>query len=77
MNLYLLRRIEHPGCSYYDCNDGAVIRAESKEKARHLAFSVLRGDEGPEVWLYPQTSTCDEISTDGPECVVLIDFHAG
>jgi hypothetical protein len=75
--LWLLRRnTELKWAPVYDCNDGFVIRAETEADARKIA-SEQRGDEGSEVWLSSEKSTCDELLQSGDVGVVLQDFHAG
>ncbi len=75
--LWILERTEEGDyVPTYDCNDGFVIVAATPRRARALAAST-RGDEGAEVWLDADRSSCIELSPDQEEGIVLADFHAG
>jgi hypothetical protein len=52
------------------------VAAETEERARFLAKTEAGQDE-KKIWLNPEYSTCDELTADDPEGVVLEDFHAG
>lgn len=69
---------------WYDKAFGFVVRAETEERARQLA-NDKGGDEvgkisnttyrtGGDPWLDPKQSTCEELTTDGDEEVVLEDY---
>lgn len=73
--LWLLKRKDYLHMPLYDCNNGFVIRAESRSDARWLA-SKEKGDEGPDVWLSEDTSSCEELLQSGEPGVILIDFNA-
>ena len=74
MKLWLLLR--KPGDKlwepWYDKAFGFVIRAEDEAGARSLAVSEC-GDERGAAW-GPDHSTCEELSADGGEEIVMRDF---
>jgi hypothetical protein len=59
----------------YDCYDGRVIRADSEKRCREIANQSV-GDEG-KIWEDPQRVSCQIITDDGPEEIILSDFRAG
>ncbi len=72
MNLWLLRPItDHPLWDpWHDKVFGHVVRAEDEDSAREFAANNCR-DEGWQVWLYSDTSTCVELSPEGePEHII-------
>ena len=73
MKLWLLRRKKDR--PQWDVCDGFVIRAASETKAREIA-DWKHGDEG-QIWMLPDEALCEELTTDGPEMIVLTDFNAG
>lgn len=75
MKLWLLTRLADT--PVYDVTNGMVVRAESEERARKVAAALTISDDGPETWLNPNGSTCDELTAHGAEMVVLRDFNAG
>lgn len=88
MKLWLLRPVEglpdsgNPWEPWYDKAFGFVVRAQTESEAREIAHQNS-GDEkreanGPseEPWRQPQFSTCVELTHDGPEGVVICDFHS-
>ncbi len=91
MKLWLLQpiRIENddPWDPWYDKAFGFVIRSETERYARTLAHENA-GDENrgaflgnqtadtKNPWLDPKYSTCTELLQDGPEQLILQDFHA-
>ncbi len=91
MTLWLLKPIyikgDDPWEPWYDKVFGFVVRAETEQRAREIANEnggdELRGKfmgnqtsntEAP--WLDPMYSTCQELLLDGPEELVMQDFHA-
>ncbi|MDT8848970.1 hypothetical protein RN053_00570 [Pantoea dispersa] len=66
---------ENPWEMPYDKNFGLVIRAESEERARELAQAVAQDEalycNSP--WLDAKYSTCNELSNDGSEDILLIN----
>ncbi len=74
MKLWLLRPVDdwEP---WYDKAFGFVVRAETEGRARELA-SADAGNEGAGVWLNADETTCEELSDDGPEAVVIQDFKS-
>ncbi|MFT4274540.1 MAG: hypothetical protein QM578_26420 [Pantoea sp.] len=82
MKLWLLKaRAEdlpndnNPWKNPYDKNFSLVIRAESEDHARQLAQDVAVDESHGSPWLYAKYSTCDELSRDGSEGVLLIDHY--
>ena len=84
MKLYLLNRSD----PFWDEKAGFVIRAESARRAREIADSK-GGDENYEYsevtdemeriypWKDRRMSSCKEITPEGEEGIILIDFRAG
>lgn len=75
MKLFLLKRVDMT-YGYYDQFYGFVIRAENEEKARELA-SKESADEGLLFWKDRSLTICEELLPDGPEDILIRDFHAG
>lgn len=79
MKLWVLTKLtEEPICNYseepeYDCVDNFVIRAKNEKSARKIA-ALHCGDEGGEIWRDPQKSDCNQLTIDGPQCVILSDL---
>lgn len=65
MKLWLIQRI---GETYYDEHAGFVVRASDENSAREVAGAI---DNEHESW------TCDELTEDGDEEIILTDFRAG
>lgn len=66
----------------WDCAYGFVVRAETEQRARELAesragFESNVGLTGSEAWLDSSLTTCEELSAEGSEMVVIRDYHAG
>lgn len=59
----------------YDMTSALVIRAKDEDEARRIA-SHHSGDEGPDVWLHADTSSCEVLKHHGEIGVVCIDFNA-
>lgn len=74
MKLFLIRTLKSQG---YDCHDGFVVRATDHAAARLLASENASHDEGPNHWLDSKCSTCVVLTADGPQEIVMADFHAG
>jgi hypothetical protein len=78
MKLYLLRPVNDQAGAWdpwYDKAFGFVVRAVNEPAARALACEEY-GDEGEAVWLDPSQTTCEELTADGPQEIVLRDFHS-
>ena len=75
MKLWLIER--HEDDVGYDESAGFVVRAETEHAARVLASKRRRGDENPSVWLDQNESSCEQITEEGDEAVILTDFKAG
>lgn len=73
MKLWILRR-KKDRPQYVVC-DGFVIRATTEQQARELA-DWKHGDEGA-IWMKPDEALCEELTTDGPAMILLVDFNAG
>lgn len=79
----------NPWHNGWDMAHGFVVRAESEQAARDLiaytgnpidwnvVILSVYGDEGPDVWLNPTLTECIELTQDGEEEIIMIDFHAG
>jgi hypothetical protein len=90
MKLYLLKRTGKGPGGEYDVADGFIVRAEDEQTAREIAAAPIGpilggetefpirawGDEGPETWLNPKFSTCEEIIPDGEPGIIIRDFNA-
>lgn len=84
MKLWLLRpkdglppfRDGNPWYPWYDKSHGFVVRAINERVARAIAAKAA-GDEEPSAWLKETFSTCVELTLDGPEQVVIRDYHGG
>jgi len=75
MTLFLLkRRDENSGG--YDEVYGFVVRAETELLARETAGGAAEA-EGAKMWLDSEISSCAEVTTTGPEEIILRDFFAG
>ena len=74
MKLWILRPVKE-WQPWYDSTFGVVVRAGNAKKARKLATSAA-GDEGKEVWLDKEKTTCKEIKEDGKEEVIIVDYHS-
>ncbi len=87
MKLWLLRPIRQDGDAWdpwYDKSFGFVVRADTEERAREVANSNGGDETGPakvdiyrtggDPWLDPKQSTCEELTADGDECMVIQDF---
>ena len=87
MKLWHLKRTEE--CDY-DQTWEAVVRAETPEAARDLmaygkqtlagsgGFETnYHGLEGPDAWLDPARSTCEELTADGEAGVVIVEAVNG
>lgn len=64
MRIYLIEAVEgHLAWEpEYDKTVGAVVRARTEQHARSLlADGYHAGDEGDDVWLDPEASSCAEI----------------
>jgi len=73
VKLWILRRKKDR--PQYDVCDGFVIRAATEQQARALA-DWKHGDEG-QIWMLPEEAFCEELTTDGPSMILLVDFNAG
>lgn len=75
MNLYVLRRIAEVN---YDEYEGFVVRAVSEEHARALAAEGINWSKNERaVWLFADKSTCELLTSEGADEVILESFHAG
>jgi hypothetical protein len=82
-----LDKNDDPWEPWYDKAFGFVVRAENEERAREIAQSN-GGDEKRRYrgnwngydklypWIDPKYSTCVELTTEGQEGMVLMDFHS-
>jgi hypothetical protein len=78
MKLWKLYGIKDSGFDWaWDTHFGFVIRAETEERARQLASEAVYWCENGAAWLDPDFTTCEEITGEGEEEVVLKDYNAG
>lgn len=85
MKLWLLRPANENDRRWgYDCNYGFVIRAETEQRAREMANAQGADENGLcqvhknlAVWLDPEATSCTEVTVDGPEATIIVDFNAG
>lgn len=53
-----------------------VVRAETEAEVRQsIVNGEFFGQEGADVWLDPETSTCSELTADGDAGIVLSDLQ--
>ena len=82
-----LPRDDNPWKPRYDKNFGLVVRAASEARARELAQAVAANESRGTFlesktantnspWLDAKYSTCDELTKDGDEGVLLINYQA-
>jgi len=91
MKLWILRPKENlseqnnPWIPWYDKAFGFVVRSETEERARQIAnsfggsetglISMVVYRTGGDPWLDPDLSSCVELTLDGEERMILVDFH--
>lgn len=73
MALWLIKRLSP---SYVDEAQGFVICAPNEASAREIA-NRHHGDEDVGFWTNPAFASCEPISTEGPEELILRDFLNG
>lgn len=61
---------------FYDCVYSFVVYAILEKHARIIA-SQDSGDEGKQVWLFSNFSTCEELNFTGEARIILRDYNAG
>jgi hypothetical protein len=66
--------VPSPWVPWYDKTFGMVIRAVSERSARSIAAEHC-ADEGEEVWLNSEYSSCVELLSEGNAGVIMVD-HA-
>jgi len=85
MKLWILRPVEPlPDIwdPWYDKCFGMVVRAKTEAEARkatEIGYEIgceLADNGGDNPWLDPLLTSCTELSEDGPEEVILSDFHS-
>lgn len=92
MKLWILRPKENlseqnnPWEPWYDKAFGFVVRAETEEHARQIANCCGGNETGPismivyrtggDPWLDPELSSCVELTSDGEEKMILMDFYS-
>ena len=62
--------------AYYDEAQSMIVRAIDPAEARQLASEAAK-DEGADVWMNRQKSTCKIIKRKGPAEVLMVDMRAG
>lgn len=73
MNLFKLYRKDH-GNSYYGIDLGFIIRAKDEQIARKIASE--NSDES-NIWLNSELSTCEIITIEGKQEILMNDYKAG
>lgn len=78
MKLWLLHTDDYD----YDEHDEMVVRAETEQKARQLAFDTLFTHERRDRWLVmgaegSSAVTCEEVTVEGESEVITVSFNAG
>jgi len=75
MKLYILKAVEgvEDFNPWLDKSFGHLVRAENEENARDIA-SKRCGDEGTESWLNKSKTTCEELTINGEEEHLMVDF---
>lgn len=73
MPLYLLRRRDYD----YDEFDAHLVRASCEQRARVIAAEAVSRHEDRNEWLDAAKSTCECVTADGEEQVILSSFNAG
>ena len=58
---------------WYDRVFGFVVRADTAKDARNWA-STRAGDEGGGAWLDDKQSTCEELTREGDQGIIIVDF---
>lgn len=72
MKIYQLERRDKVQYDEVSC---IFVRASSVTQARALAAEErIAGDEGPEVWKSPKTSSCKEVNQEGKSKVLACMF---
>lgn len=84
MKLWLLRPVEgdHHWEPWYSKAFGFVVRAETEEDARKIAdrnggnetSTEYSEDQSRHPWLDAEHSTCNELTQDGSEGMIIEDF---
>lgn len=59
---------------WYDKAFGFVIRAETEQQAREMAAALQEANELEHAWRDQASSTCTELTAEGPAQIVMIDF---
>lgn len=73
MKLYLLRRRDYD----YDEFDAHLVRASCEQQARAIAAKAVSRHEERNEWLDADKSTCECVTAEGVEEVILSSFNAG
>lgn len=91
MQLWIIRPVENlpeqndPWFEKYDIALGFVVRAESEGQARILADRFAGSNDGTfhngyrwvNPWLETDYSTCEPLSHEGEEGVIIMDYYRG
>ena len=70
----LRSRADNPWEPWYDATFGFVVRAATEERAREIA-ELSSGAERKGAWLDSRYSTCEVLTADGAEGLVIEDNH--
>ena len=79
MSLWILKRKYYISGHGNGVSNGFVIRASSEKAARQLLkhYKHLVRGEGIETWLNPDESTCEKLTANGKEDIILWDITSG
>jgi len=75
MKLWLLRPKDEGALewkTWHNCMFGFVVCGQD-ERAARMEAAKLAGDEGPGAWLERPSSSCVELTADGPARVIMSD----
>ena len=85
----VLARPVHPWTPPWDKTMGVLVRAETEAEARRLAqtkagnegrgiysgFGLAEDEIAEDVWLTPEWTSCDELTSTGEKGVILVVRH--
>lgn len=76
MKIWRVWRLDRVG---YDENVGFIIRAETADTARLMAWekaSQMPG-ESPNTWTDPARSSCEDLALDGEDEILSVSYYHG
>lgn len=75
--LWILRILNKADQEVYGTHQGFVVRSETEQQARHLAWIAEEEAAYPgqsQKWLDAALTSCDELTAEGESEVVMVDF---